>query len=61
MEVLSVLWASGPIGIVKAENEAGDVHIYVGTGVGENEQTDIDRILDWGSKYKLEEFKQFVK
>lgn len=61
MEVLDTLWANGPIGIVKAKNEAGDVHIYIGIGIGENEQTDINRILDWGSKYKLEEFKQFLK
>jgi len=67
MKVLKTLWTTnglnpaGTIGIIKAKNTAGDIHIYIGSVNGNDKNEDIKRILDWGTKYKAETFKEFLK
>lgn len=41
---------TGCTGIVLAENNDGERHLYIGTVHGYDEQADIQTLLDWGSK-----------
>ena len=62
MEIIKVSWITGrdTIGIILAKNKMGESHVYVGVGTGNDEQTDIQSILDWGTKLKPEVFKSIV-
>lgn len=59
MKIIGTSWfanSTGAIGIVVAENDAGETLVYVGNGDGHDEQTDIRRIMDWGTKCRVDDF-----
>lgn len=64
MKVLEVQWFSGSvnIGIVKAEDEdTGEVYFYISKVDGFNEASDIQHIVDWGSKMGQDRMLEFFK
>lgn len=54
IKVLGVWWY-GTIGIVKVFN-GFEVKYYIGTGYGQNEKVDINKILKYGSRFYPEVF-----
>ena len=48
-------WWYGTIGIVKVFN-GFEVKYYIGTGYGQDEKEDIDKILKYGSRFYPEVF-----
>lgn len=62
MKVLETLWFTNytTTGVIVAENEAGERHVYIGTGTGINSVADQTHILERGTKVRLEEFVQNI-
>lgn len=56
LKVLSATWfteatSSRPIGIIVCKDElTSDIHAYIGTGFGLNENIDTDSIIHYGAK-----------
>lgn len=55
IKVLGAWWYNGTIGIVKVFN-GFEVKYYIGTGYGQDEKEDIDKILKHGSRFYPEVF-----
>lgn len=53
--VIGVAWFKGTIGIVVKKNDMGEYKAYIDNILGENEEKDIQRILDWGSKFPIDD------
>lgn len=56
IEVLNAWWY-GTIGIVKVYT-GFEVKYYIGTGYGQDEREDIERILQFGSRFYPEVFEE---
>ena len=60
MKILRAIWFTemgtlhGTIGIVIAEDKHGGKRAYIGTGDGEEQERDAQKILKWGAKFPLE-------
>ena len=54
-KVLNVWWYNGTIGIVKVYT-GFEVKYYIGTGYGQDEKEDIEKILKRGSRFYPEVF-----
>lgn len=50
IKVLGAWWYSGNIGIVKVYT-GFEIKYYIGTGYGQDEKEDIDKILKYGSRF----------
>lgn len=55
IKVLDAWWYNGTIGIIKVFN-GYEVKYYIGTGYGQDEKEDIDKILRFGSRFYPEVF-----
>ena len=55
IKVLGAWWYSGNIGIIKVYT-GFEVKYYIGTGYGQDEKEDIDKILKYGSRFYPEVF-----
>ena len=58
MNVLTVTWFTNQTvtGIVVAKNAMDETHVYIGTVAGIDEKSDIQHILDYGTKVKPYKF-----
>lgn len=50
MKVIESIWFNS-IGIVKVEDENGDIMFRIGTGYGFDQKMDEDKIVKWGSSF----------
>ena len=50
MKFLDVRWFND-IGIVQVEDEYEGIKYFIKYGLGEDEKTDIQHIMDWGSRF----------
>ena len=55
IKVLDAWWYNGNIGIIKVYT-GFEVKYYIGTGYGQDEKEDIDKILKYGSRFYPEVF-----
>ena len=56
MQINEVMWlhtsSDRPVGIVKAWDEIEEhVKFYIGTGIGRDQEEDVQYIMDWGQKF----------
>lgn len=56
MKIHETVWFTNKTttGLIIAENDVGDIHAYIGTGFGIDEKTDIQHILDNGTKTNID-------
>lgn len=55
IKVLNAWWYNGTIGIVKVDT-GFEIKYYIGTGYGQDEREDIEKILKFGSRFYPEVF-----
>lgn len=62
--VINKLWLSNPIkplGIIKTKDSiTHEIHFFIGIIKGEDEEEDIMRIIDLGSKLSKEKIEEFI-
>ena len=61
MKVISINWFHNCVGIIVADNSVGKRHIYRGTGEGMDEDEDVKRILELGTKCSVNRFESIIK
>lgn len=60
LEILNTIWY-GKLGIIKARDKTtNEIKIYIGEGEGEDERTDIYKIVSFGTKYTPESFRELI-
>lgn len=60
LKVISAVWYPGDLGVIfAADTIAKKVNVYIGQGSGDNERADTIRILRLGTKYSLDQFKNY--
>ena len=62
MKLLGYRWFTGKecIGIVLVETDYDGLKAYIKKVEGEDEQTDLQDIMDWGTSFPVEEAKSLV-
>lgn len=52
-EIIAVEWYEGTsvVGIVKVNDSNEGTQYYIGTGIGDTKENDIQRIVNWGSRF----------
>lgn len=61
LELLDVVWFN-KLGIVKTRDKiSNEIKFYIGEGLGFNEEIDIQHIMDMGTKYTPESFRELIK
>jgi hypothetical protein len=53
--VIGVAWFKGTIGIIVKKTEQGEYKAYIDNILGNSEEEDIQRILDWGGKFPIDD------
>ena len=53
VEILDVMWFSGrdTVGIVRVNVPHEGIKYYIGTGIGDTEENDKQRIAEWGAYF----------
>ena len=57
IKVLNAWWYNGTIGIVKVDT-GFEIKYYIGTGYGQDEKEDIEKIVKYGSRFYPEIFER---
>ncbi len=60
LEILQTRWYNR-LGIIKTKDiTTNEIKIFIGEGYGFDEQQDIKHIIDWGTKYTIDSFKELT-
>lgn len=60
-EVLDAKWFQ-KLGVIKTKDTTtNEIKFYIGEGYGVSEEEDIKHIIDWGTKYTPDSFRQLIK
>jgi len=65
MKILGAIWftpggSMGFIGVVKTQNEMGEIKYYIGTAIGESEEADAKYIANYGAHFPVEAGKNLI-
>ena len=64
MKILDSVWftemmSDFPIGIILIETDFGEIKAYIGTGYGNDEKEDSEKIAKYGARFDLESAKVY--